>query len=152
MVVNYKNISTKLWAPKVSSFGGIVADVEYIRQAIAMIVFTIPGSVPYFREFGCGMWDFLDKPAQLAGPSMVREIRNAVTKYEKNSTVVSCDYAIDTDGSLSIQLVVLPNFNRITDPESTVFIGFEIEGTSVYLVDNFGYHISIGGLPLTIIL
>lgn len=136
---------------KASELGAIVADIEDIRQSVNMIVLTVKGSVPFLDDFGCGLYDYIDSPVQIAGPLAIREIRSAVTKWETRATITDISYSI-VEGNLRIELEMLPVFSRSTDAQSSIFIGFELDATSgtLYLVNEYGYRILVNGKQLTI--
>lgn len=151
MAVNVEEITTKTWSKKATALGDIVADVEDIRQSVAMIIFTRKRSVIGLPEFGCSWYDYIDHPINSAGPLMLREIRNAVARWETRAAISELDYSY-VDGNLRISLTMLPAFNRRTDPLSSIFVGFELEYKTglIFLVNEFGYRITINGLPITI--
>jgi len=140
MAVLIEDINTKMWSLKVSQVGAIVADIEDLKQSIMLIVLTVKGTVPFLPEFGCGLYNYIDQPAQAAAPLMVREIRNAVTRWETRATVLNTSYTIDLS-TINISLELRPNFFREQDPAGSVFVGFELDmlsGTILFLTDQFG--------------
>lgn len=152
MSVHVDDITTKTWSVKVASLGDIVADVEDIKQCVALIVFTRKRSVPGQPEFGCDWYNYIDYPINTAGALMVREIRNAVSRWETRAAISDLQYKI-VNGNLQIGITMQPAFNRPTDPLSSIFFGFELESKTgtIYLIDQFGYRITVnGGLQLTI--
>lgn len=57
-------------------------DVEDINQSISIILLTRKGADPFRPHFGCGLLDYIDKPAQTALPRMKKEILEAIRAYE----------------------------------------------------------------------
>lgn len=151
MAVHIDDITTKTWSIKVASLGDIVADVEDIKQCVALIIFTRKRTVPGLPEFGCGWYDYIDYPITSAGALIVREIRNAVSRWETRAAISDLQYKI-VEGNLQIRITMQPAFNRPTDPLSSIFFGFELEAKSgtIYLIDQYGFRITINGLQLTL--
>lgn len=151
MPVDVRDILTKTWSMKAAALGEIVADVEDIKQSVAMIVLTAKRSVPGLPEFGCGLYDYIDYPINSAGPLIVREIRNAVTRWEQRAGISDLQYQI-IEGNLRFNLTMLPAFARRTDPASSIFIGFELEYKTglIFLIDQYGYRITVNGKQLTL--
>lgn len=146
MSVHVEDITTKTWSIKAASLGDIVADIEDIKQCVALIVFTRKRTVPGKPEFGCDWYNFIDYPITSAGALMVREIRNAVTRWETRAAISDLQYQI-VDSNLRILLTLQPSFNRPTDSFSSIFFGFELESKTglIYLIDQFGYRITVNG-------
>lgn len=151
MAVNVNDITTKTWSMKAAALGEIVADIEDIKQSVAMIVLTSKRSVPGLPEFGCGLYTYLDYPINSAGPLIVREIRNSVTRWEQRAALSAINYEI-VEGNLRFNLTMLPVFARQTDETSSIFLGFELDYKSgvIYLVDQFGRRITVNGKQLTL--
>ena len=151
MAVNVSEITTKTWSMKAATLGEIVADVEDIKQSVAMIVLTRKLTVPGLPEFGCGLYDYIDYPINSAGPLIVREIRNAVTRWEARAAISDLQYEL-IDGNLRFNITMLPAFARRTDPLSSIFLGFELEYKTgkIFLIDQHGYRILVNGKQLTL--
>lgn len=151
MPVNVNDINTKVWSIKAAALGEIVADIEDIKQSVAMIVLTAKRSVPGLPEFGCGLYDYIDYPINSAGPLIVREIRNSVARWEQRAAISELNYQV-VDGNLRFNITMLPAFSQRTDALSSIFLGFELDYKSgvIYLVDQFGRRITINGKQLTL--
>jgi phage baseplate assembly protein W len=74
---------------------GIVEGVADIDQAIRIILGTPKGSDPHRPDFGTNIWLYIDWPAVDAVPHVVREISEAVRKWEPRATLVRVDPTID---------------------------------------------------------
>lgn len=142
MAVNVNEILTKTWSMRVSSFGDIVADIEDLKQSVMLIILTVKGTVPLWAEFGCGLYDYIDQPVNLAGPLMVREIRNAVERWETRATLSNISFEIK-GSSIFFNLSLQTSLRSDTDPSGMLFIGFELDSVSstIYLIDQFGRRI-----------
>ncbi len=74
------------------SFGSIAQGINDLNQCILIIANTVKGSDPFRPEFGCGLWDYVDMPIQMAAPLMAAAIRQAVTRYEKRIYLLKVSY------------------------------------------------------------
>lgn len=61
--------------------------VSSVLQNIAILLSTRQGTVPLYRDFGLPM-KFLDKPANIARPIIVAEVKEAIEKFEPRATFV----------------------------------------------------------------
>lgn len=119
-------IVSKRWSMSVASVGSIVADEEDIKQCVALIVFTKKNTVPFLPEFGCDWFNYIDQPANTAAPLMLREIRNAIARWEPRATVLNSSFSIDVS-TLHLTLELSVNFTRSKDPASSLFITFDLD-------------------------
>lgn len=76
--------------------------VASVLQNIAIILSTRQGTVPLYREFGLPM-RFLDKPAHIAKPMIVSEVKEAIEKFEPRATFVRV--AFEEDASTPGRLI-----------------------------------------------
>jgi phage baseplate assembly protein W len=79
-------------APTQMSGGGIgnvVQGVTDINQCIRIILATPQGSDPLRPTFACDLWRLIDAPITVARPALVREIVEAITKWEPRVRVLS---------------------------------------------------------------
>jgi phage baseplate assembly protein W len=72
-----------------SGIGNVVQGVADINQCIAIILATPPGSDPFRPTFACDLWRWIDAPITVARPNIVREIVEAITKWEPRVRVLS---------------------------------------------------------------
>jgi len=80
--------------------GNVVQGVADINQCIAIILSTPKGSDPLRPTFAYDLWQWIDAPINVARPALVREIVEAVTKWEPRVRLLSV--VIDlVPGSLS---------------------------------------------------
>lgn len=66
--------------------------VSSVLQNIAVLLSTVKGSEPQYRDFGLSA-TFLDKPMPVAKMMMIAEIREAIEKWEPRARYVSIDFA-----------------------------------------------------------
>lgn len=89
-----------------SGIGNVVQGVADINQCIGIILFTPPGSDPFRPTFACDMWKWLDKPIDVARPNIVKEVVEAITKWEPRVRVLSVQMNL-VAGTLSNMLLTL---------------------------------------------
>lgn len=90
-----------------SGMGSVVQGMADINQCIGIIVATPPGSDPLRPTFACDLWRWLDAPITVARPNLVREIVEAITKWEPRVRVLSVliNLVAGTLSNLSITIV-----------------------------------------------
>ncbi len=88
------NIKSQNWSLSKESQGEIVSDISDINQCIYIIITTIKGSDPFRLTFGCGCWEYVDKPANIAVPNMIREIGKAVAEWEPRATITTITFEL----------------------------------------------------------
>jgi phage baseplate assembly protein W len=69
--------------------GAIATGISDIRQCIDFILRTIPGSDPLRPLFGSDVFDYVDKPTNVAIPNIKRAIFEAVSLWETRIQIVS---------------------------------------------------------------
>jgi uncharacterized protein len=72
-----------------SGIGSVVQGLGDINQCIGIILATPPGSDPLRPTFACNLWRWIDAPITVARPHLVREIVEAITKWEPRVRVLS---------------------------------------------------------------
>ena len=92
MSTKINNLKTQNWALSTSWFGEIVTGNDEVNQTVGLILSTIKGSDPFRPNFGSDIWDYIDKPLDVAAPNMVRAIIEAVTRWETRIELKSVTY------------------------------------------------------------
>jgi uncharacterized protein len=72
-----------------AGIGNVVQGVGDINQCIGIILATPKGSDPLRPTFACDLWRWIDAPITVARPNLVREIVEAITKWEPRVRVLS---------------------------------------------------------------
>ena len=99
-MVNYKEIKTKNWQLKLNAFGGIVENFDDVDQCISIILKTPKGSIPHKPNFGCGVFNYLDSPANTGIPGMIMECYEALRMYESRINILKIvPNMLDASGS-----------------------------------------------------
>jgi phage baseplate assembly protein W len=89
------NIKSQNWSLSIETQGEIVTDIQDINQCIYIIITTIKGSDPLRPDFGCGLWEHIDKPASVAVPNIIREIGKAIATFEPRAEVQKITFELN---------------------------------------------------------
>jgi len=87
-----------------SGIGNVVQGIADVNQCIAIILATPKGSDPLRPTFACDLWQWIDAPVNVARPALVKEIVEAITKWEPRVKVLSVVINLDELSQLSIAL------------------------------------------------
>jgi Bacteriophage baseplate protein W len=87
-----------------SGIGSVVQGVADINQCLGIIIATPPGSDPLRPTFACDLWRWIDAPVTVARPNLVREIVEAITKWEPRVRVLSV--VIDLVGLSQLSIAI----------------------------------------------
>jgi phage baseplate assembly protein W len=71
------------WQMGLSGLGMIAQGVDDINQCLQIILLTVPGSDPLRPEFGAGIFNLIDLPANLAIFKINAEVISSISKWEK---------------------------------------------------------------------
>lgn len=63
--------------------GDIAVDVADVAQCIRVILLTRKGEDPLRPLFGCGLYQYIDRPIAEVVPAIIREVSEAVALWEK---------------------------------------------------------------------
>jgi len=72
-----------------SGIGGVVQGINDVNQCIQIILATPKGCDPLRPTFGADVWRYIDVPINTATPAIVREVTEAITRWEPRVTVIS---------------------------------------------------------------
>lgn len=127
----------------------IVSGADDVRQCIDIILKTRKGEDPLRPHFGCGLWEWLDRPNVTSIPNMKKEILEAIRLYEKRITLQRIEHEI-LSGGVKFRL-----YYKLPDGGQDVF-DYNVSGASVgisptqplilsanYDPLSFGYFISL---------
>jgi Bacteriophage baseplate protein W len=81
-----------------SGIGSVVQGLDDVNQCIRIILTTPKGSDPLRPTFGADVWKYIDVPIDEAIPAIVREVTEAITRWEPRVTVVFVDAVADSGG------------------------------------------------------
>lgn len=68
--------------------GSVASGIDDINQSIHIIVTTPLGSDPHRPTFGCGQFNYIDAPINVAKPHIVREVTDALRQWEPRVVIV----------------------------------------------------------------
>jgi phage baseplate assembly protein W len=72
-----------------AGIGNVAQGIADINQCIGIILSTPKGSDPLRPTFACDIWQLIDAPVDIVRPALVREIVEALTKWEPRIRVLS---------------------------------------------------------------
>lgn len=90
------SITSAHWQPELGTPGSVVEGLSDLNQAIRVILLTPKGSDPHRPEFGSDINKYIDWPANLITPYLVRESVEAIKRWEPRVTVVQVIVDIDS--------------------------------------------------------
>lgn len=96
-----------------SGIGQVVQSVADVNQCIGIILSTPKGSDPFRPDFACDLYHWIDTPITVARAHLVRDIVEAITKYEPRVRVLSVIVNL-VSGTLS-QLNVIITWQLLID-------------------------------------
>ncbi len=79
--------------------GEIVVDDDDVSQCLAVIVMTRPGEVPHEPEFGCDLWEYVDRPVNEVQLFVSTAVINAVRRWEPRVEVLGVAYEYNAEFS-----------------------------------------------------
>lgn len=98
-VVRLDSIRSADWQLAAGELGAVVEGVEAIGQAIRTVLTTPRGSSPLRPDFGSSLFDYLDAPIGEARPQVVREVVEAVERWERRAEIVAVHVEASADGA-----------------------------------------------------
>lgn len=90
-----QDIKSKDWSLSLAEQGAVVEGFADIQQCVYIILVTMKGTDPLRPDFGCGIYEYIDKPLNIAIPNMKREILFAIQKYEPRVKIISILHAVE---------------------------------------------------------
>jgi len=99
MAVTLGEISSVDWSLKLGAIGEVVQGLDDVSQCLRIILTTPKGADPLRPTFGADLWQYIDYPIDTAIPSVVREVTEAVTRWEPRVKLVSVVAAPEPEAS-----------------------------------------------------
>lgn len=121
--VRVDEIAAAEWSPRLGALGAVVQGAEDVEQCIRIILATPRGTVPHRPELGCDLWRYLDLPAERARPFVVREVVDALERWEPRAELVGV--AAHTDPANAAALVVEVTYRVRGAAERTTAVRIE---------------------------
>ena len=88
------DILSPVWTLSIDGNGAIAEGIDAILQCISLILRTTPGSDPLRPEFGCGLYQYVDEPLNVAIPAMKKAILDAIARWETRVSVTKITYTL----------------------------------------------------------
>ena len=79
--------------------GEVVQGDGDIDQCLAVILMTLPGSVPHEPEFGCGLWEYIDRPVTEVQALLSGAAVRAIRRWEPRVEVLAVVFGYSDDFS-----------------------------------------------------
>lgn len=97
------DIKSNDWQLSLKKLGDVSEDVEDVAQCIKIILQTRKGELPLDPLFGSGVYEFIDKPINVARPGIIKAVFDSISLYEKR---VKLDSVIveNVDASLEVSI------------------------------------------------
>lgn len=122
MPVFVQNIVASDWSISITDPGEIVTDIDDINQCLDIILTTVPGTDRLRPDFGCGIYEHMDRPAHIAVASMRKAIFEAVAKFEKRIALTRVELTYDADGNVNVD-IEWETINKLQTGRNTVNYG-----------------------------
>lgn len=90
-----QDITSQDWSLSMAAQGDVVQSFADIQQCIYIILVTQKGTDSLRPDFGCGIYEYIDKPVNIAVPNMKREILEAIQKYEPRVKIISILHSVE---------------------------------------------------------
>lgn len=91
-----ENITSAYWQLELAK-PGIVQGLSDIQQCIYVICVTKKGTDPTRPEFGCGVYEYIDRPVNIAVPNMKKEIAKAISTYEPRVKIIKILHTVEVE-------------------------------------------------------
>lgn len=93
-----------------------VEGVEDVAQCVYIILTTVPGSDPLRPEFGCNLYQYIDRPVIEAQAMLIYEVTAAIARWETRIDVKKCSLSANgTDGrTIELTAVMVNSAAQIT--------------------------------------
>lgn len=95
--MNVGDIKSADWSLAVGAIGNVVEGIDDINQCIITLLSTQKGSDPFRPDFGSDVWDWIDRPLNIAVPNMKRAIFEAVALWEQRVIVTRVDHVFQNE-------------------------------------------------------
>lgn len=83
------------WQPKLNQIGEVVENIEDVNQCFRVILLTRKGTDPHRPAFGSDLWKYIDAPAKIAIPNIIREVVDAIRLWESRVEMRGVTATID---------------------------------------------------------
>jgi phage baseplate assembly protein W len=107
-----------------SGLGGVVQGIPDVAQCIAIILTTPRGTDLLRPDFGCDLWQYIDLPITQSLAPIVRDVYDAIAKYEPRAQVIKVIAAPAATGAgLTLTVIWRLQLSGSTPQATTVTLG-----------------------------
>lgn len=119
--VRVGEIASADWSVQLGEIGAVVTGADDVAQCIRTLIACPKGSVPHHPHFGCDAWAYLGRPLSEARPQIVREVVDAVERWERRAEVRAVVVA-EGDEPSAVIVTVTFRLRDLTDEDRTVSV------------------------------
>lgn len=94
-------VQSALWSGSVFTAGGVLQDIEVVKQRIYLALNTPQGTDPLRPFFGTKIVEYLDRPIYVAAAAIKLEIADAIALWVPDVTLQSITYKVTVTGAVS---------------------------------------------------
>jgi len=87
-----------------TTHGAYVEGVNDIKQTWGIILNTVKGSDPLRPTFGCGVFDYLDRPVSVFASEFASQVITDLERWEPRATISKVGYSITSSGVIFITI------------------------------------------------
>lgn len=98
------DVTTNLWQLSLVNAGEIVQGIDDIKQQIEVVLFTVKGSDATRPQFGCGLYNKIDKPINQVRAEIVTEVLDALQIYVPLIEVLKINPTVNAEGLLHVKV------------------------------------------------
>lgn len=88
------DVKSSIWSTSLATAGELVQGVEHIKQNINIVLTTRQGSDALRPDFGCGIFQKLDKPLPQVRAALVNDVKTALELWIPEITVVKISFVM----------------------------------------------------------
>ena len=96
-IIRVPDIDVADWQARLGEIGGVAEGMDDIDQCIQTILGTPRGALVHDPDFGCDLWKYLDWPPDQARAHVVREIVDAIERFDPRVEVLAVTFGPSND-------------------------------------------------------
>lgn len=104
--IRIDEIAATDWSMRLGEVGLVAQGAEDVAQCIRLLLLTPKRSVPHHPEFGCDAWAHVDRPISVARPHIVREVVDAVHRWERRARLESVTVEEEVGAPAALRVTV----------------------------------------------
>lgn len=118
--IRLDQITAADWQPKLGEIGVVVVGLDDVDQCVRAVLSTPLGSVPHRPDFGSDLWRYIDWPVSDARPHVVREVVDAIARWEPRVEIVAVTYGPASSDPTTVTLEITRRLRGATTPPSVL--------------------------------